>query len=114
MGGLIIKIISYESIDHVLLAKYILLIGVLIIIFSYVKLSYITYMDRTMVNIGNGDQITFKYFVFKFNAEIFGPYDLWVAWTFFTAVVSLYLLIGLITSGGGLAWLLELTKETKD
>ena len=108
-GILLIKIVSYD-IEYNLMAKYILVLGVLILLFSYIKLGYITYIERGKVNL-NGDSITFGYFIWKYNASIIGPYSLLIGWTFYTAVVCCYLTIGLIVAGGGLNWTLETSRE---
>ena len=73
-------------------------------------MGYITYLEQGKVNL-NGDSITFGYFIWKYNTSIIGPYDLLISWTFYTAVVCCYLIIGLIVAGGGLSWTLETSKE---
>ena len=108
-GILLIKIVSYD-IDHSLMAKYILVLGVLILIFSYIKMGYITYLEQAKLCL-NGERITFRYFLWRYNTSIIGPYSLLIAWTFYTAVVCCYLIIGLIVAGGGLSWTLETSKQ---
>ena len=108
-GFLLIKIVS-KDIDYRLMAKYLLVMGVLTLLFSYIKLGYITYLERGKVAL-NGEAITFKYFVWKYNTSVIGPYSLLICWTFYTATTSGYLIIGLVLSGGGLSWLIELTKQ---
>jgi hypothetical protein len=108
-GFLLIKIVS-KDIDYRLMAKYLLVLGVLTLLFSYIKLGYITYIERGKVNL-NGEAITFGYFVWKYNTSIIGPYSLLIVWTFYTGVVCAYLIIGLVLSGGGLSWILELAKQ---
>ena len=108
-GFLLIKIVS-KDIDYRLMAKYILVLGVLTLLFSYIKLGYITYIERGSMCL-NGEKITFQHFVWRYNTSIIGPYSLLIVWTFYTATVCAYLIIGLVLSGGGLSWLLELTKQ---
>lgn len=73
-------------------------------------MGYITYLERAKVVL-NGESITFRYFVWKYNAPIIGSYDLLVSWTLYTAVVCCYLIIGLIVAGGGLNWTLEISQN---
>ncbi len=108
-GFLLIKIVS-KDIDFRLMAKYILVLGVLTLLFSYIKLGYITYIERGKMCL-NGEKITFHYFVWKYNTSVIGPYSLLILWTFYTATVCAYLIIGLVMSGGALSWLIELTKQ---
>jgi hypothetical protein len=111
MGFLLIRIITKKTLEHSLIAKYLLMLGVLIIIFAFIKMGYIAYLEKAQVDIGD-QSISFKYFIWKYNTSIIGPFDLLINWTFYTAVVCCYLVIGLIMSGGGLNWMLELTKPT--
>lgn len=108
-GFLLIKIVS-KDIDYNLMAKYLLVLGVLTLLFSYIKLGYITYLEQGRVNL-NGEAVSFKYFVWKYNTSIIGPYSLLISWTFYTATTCAYLIIGLVLSGGGLSWILELSKQ---
>ncbi len=108
-GMLLIKIVS-KDIDYELMAKYLLILGVLTLLFSFIKMGYITYLEQGRVNI-NGKAITFRNFVWKYNTSIVGPYSLLISWTFYTGVVCAYLTIGLVLSGGGLSWILELSNE---
>ena len=108
-GFLLIKIVS-KDIDYNLMAKYLLVLGVLTLLFSYIKMGYITYLEQGRVNL-NGEAISFRYFVWKYNTSIIGPYSLLIGWTFYTATVCAYLIIGLVLSGGGLSWILELSKQ---
>jgi hypothetical protein len=106
----LIKIISYKDIDYTIMAKYILVLGVIIIIFAYVKMGYIAYLEQAKIRL-NGDSITFRYFIWKYDTSVIGPYSLLISWTFYTATVCCYLIMGLIMAGGGLNWILELSKE---
>lgn len=108
-GFLLIKIVS-KNIDFRLMAKYLLVLGVLTLLFSFIKLGYITYLEEGKVNL-NGKAITFGYFLWKYNTSVIGPYSLLISWTFYTATVCAYLIIGLVLSGGGLSWILELAKQ---
>jgi hypothetical protein len=110
MGLLLLRIITKKTLDQSTIAKYLLILGILIIIFTFIKMGYIAYLEKAQVKFEN-QSLSFKYFIWKYNTSIIGPYDLLISWTFYTAVVCCYLVIGLIISGGGLNWMLELTKE---
>lgn len=84
-----------------------LMFGILILIFSFMKLGYITLLGRTEITIG-GKLKTFQHIIFSANLA---PFYVVVIWLFFTGVVCYYLMVGLVFGALGLHWILELEKE---
>lgn len=110
VGILFLKISSKKIVDNKLRAKNMLMLGVLILIFSFVKLGYITFLNRTEFNIG-GKLRTFQHIIFS---SSFGPFYISVIWLFFIGVVCFYLMSGLVFGALGLHWSLELQKQEKE
>ncbi|MFX0140439.1 MAG: hypothetical protein ACFFDN_42765 [Candidatus Hodarchaeota archaeon] len=110
VGILLLKISSKKIIDNTLRAKSMLMLGVLILIFSFVKLGYITFLNRTEINIGSEFR-TFQHIIYSSN---FGPFYIVIIWLFFIGVVCFYLMSGLVFGGLGLHWTLELQKQEEE
>ncbi len=107
--GLLILILSSRKIDNKSRAKSMLMFGMLILIFSFIKLGYITFLGRTEITIG-GRLVTFQHIIFSANLA---PFYVIVIWLFFTGVVCYYLMVGLVFGALGLHWNLELEKKEK-
>ncbi|MFX1294125.1 MAG: hypothetical protein ACFFD2_04615 [Promethearchaeota archaeon] len=107
VGILLLKISSKKIIDNTSRAKSMLMLGVLILIFSFIKLGYITFLNRTEINIGSEFR-TFQHIIYSSN---FGPFYIVIIWLFFIGVVCFYLMSGLVFGALGLHWTLELQKQ---
>ncbi|TFG21484.1 MAG: hypothetical protein EU529_13540 [Promethearchaeota archaeon] len=105
--GLLLLKLSSRKIDNKSRAKSMLMFGILILIFSFMKLGYITLLGRTEITIG-GKLKTFQHIIFSANLA---PFYVVVIWLFFTGVVCYYLMVGLVFGALGLHWILELEKE---
>ncbi len=110
IGILLLKISSKKIVDNTLRAKKMFIIGVLILIFSFIKLGYITFLNRIEIDIGNKFR-TFQHIIYSSN---FGPFYIVIIWLFFMGVVCFYLTSGLIFGGLGLHWTLELQKQEEE
>jgi len=111
IGFLLLKTASTKITENKLRAKKILILGVLILVFSFIKLAYINFLGRTEILVG-GKTRTFIHII---SSSTFGPYYIIVIWLFFTGVVCYYLMAGLVLGGLGLNWDLEIQKqETKN
>ena len=109
IGFLLLKTSSKKITENRLRAKKMLILGVLILVFSFIKLAYINFLGRTELLIG-GKTRTFQHIIFS---STLGPYYIVVIWLFFTGVVCFYLMTGLVFGGLGLHWDLVIQeKET--
>ena len=106
IGILLLKLTS-RKIYNKSRAKSMLMLGILILIFSFMKLGYITFLGRTEITIG-GRLKTFQHIIFTANLA---PFYVIVIWLFFTGVVCFYLMVGLVFGALGLHWTLELEKQ---
>ena len=105
--GILLMKLSSKDVDNRIRAKSMLMLGILILIFSFVKLGYITFLGRTEITIG-GKLRTFQHIIFSSNLA---PFYVIVIWFFFTGVVCFYLMVGLVFGALGLHWTLELEKQ---
>jgi len=105
--GLLLLKHSSREIDNISRAKSMLMLGILILIFTFTKLGYITFLGRTDITIG-GRLKTFQHIIFSANLA---PFYVIVIWLFFTGVVCYYLMVGLVFGALGLHWTLELEKK---
>ncbi|MFX1384228.1 MAG: hypothetical protein ACFFBP_17470 [Promethearchaeota archaeon] len=110
IGILLLKISSKKIIDNTLRAKSMFILGVLILIFSFIKLGYITFLNRTEISIGNEFR-TFQHIIYSSN---FGPFYIVIIWFFFIGTVCFYLMSGLVFGALGLHWTLELQKKEEE
>lgn len=113
IGVLHWKISSKINFDDKTKAKQLLFLGVLILIFSFIKIGYITFLGRIRLNLKNPRTLLSAFY----NINI-SPFYVNVIWIFFITVVCCYLIIGLFEGGGGLKWTLiiqekEIEEENK-
>ena len=91
------------SIEDRALAKFLLLIGLFLIIGGFIKTSFIVLLSNTNINTIVPD--TFQNTI---NAQsLLGA----ILWLYFTIVVSCFLVSGLIFGGIGLKWMLLIQEE---
>ena len=110
LGFLLLKTSSKKIVDNKLRAKKILILGVTILIFSFIKLAYVNFLGRIEIDI-SGKTRTFLHII---TGSTFGPYYIIVIWLFFTGVICFTLMAGLVLGGLGLNWDIELKrKETE-
>jgi len=108
IGITMLKINSKSLSENLLRAKKIFMIGILILIFTFLKLGYLSFLGRTLVSI-NGKESTFLHLIMS---STFGPFYVTVIWLFFTGVICFQLMAGLFLAALGLNWVLELQKQT--
>ena len=106
IGFLSIKASSEKIEDNAIRSKKILILGILILIFSFIKLGYLNFLGRIKVNV-SGELRSFQHIIFMSN---FGPFYIVVIWLFFTCVICFYLMVGLVYGALGLHWNLELQR----
>jgi len=109
LGISFIKIAKDTNLDSMKLAKFMAILGMLILIISFIKLEYIIIMQKIEVFYPSGEQAdTFQ--ALLYNPSI-TPFSAAALWIFFTAVVCGYLVLGIIMAAGGLKWMLEMEKQ---
>ncbi|MFX1258201.1 MAG: hypothetical protein ACFFAN_10100 [Promethearchaeota archaeon] len=104
IGIIIINEALRKKLDNDLLARYIFVIGVLILMLSFIKLGYITLLSKTEINF-SGETIKFQSLLYK------QPFFVIAIWIFFTIVVCCNFILGLILAAAGLKWSLELSEK---
>jgi len=116
LGFVMCKIVLSKNLDGETIGKYLSIIGMLILILTFVKLEYIILVQKTVVTYDT-DAIchpsveicknTFQSLLYNPNITPFVAAALWI---FFTAVSCGYLICGLVVAAGGLKWVLEIEK----
>ncbi|MBY8988669.1 MAG: hypothetical protein KGD61_09465, partial [Candidatus Lokiarchaeota archaeon] len=96
----IFKVAKKNKIENHILAKFLLLIGLFLIIGSFIKTSFIVLLGNSIVNTGITNE-TLQYWI-NTPSNIFGA----IMWIYFTVVVGCFLVSGLIFGGIGLKWML--------
>lgn len=116
LGLVMSKIVTSKKIDDNTIGKYLSIIGMLILILSFVKLEYIILMQKTGVNYDTVRTCfpsettcldTFQSLLYNPTITPFGAAALWIV---FTAVVCGTLISGLVVAASGLKWVLEIEK----
>ena len=91
------------------LSRQLIVIGVFILIACYVKLEYIMLLSKTEILV-NAKLINFE--AALYNPSI-TPFYAAIIWISFTGIALGYLVFGLIITGGGIQWSVELQKKFK-
>ena len=105
LGITLLLVITKKQVPNDVMAKYLVLTGILILILSFIKLEYIVLLGKTEIN----GLITFENALYDLSIS---PAYAAVMWIFYTAVVCSYLIIGLVVAAVGLQWTLESEKKT--
>lgn len=106
IGIFLFKLSSNKITDNSVRAKNMLIFGVIILIFSFIKLGYITFLGKTEISV-SGKLRSFKHII---SSSYFAPYYFTVIWVFFTGVICYYLMVGLLFGALGLNWILKIQK----
>jgi len=96
--------------DELKYSKYLLMIGVFIFVFSYIKLEYIVLMGDSSISI-----LTY---IVRFEVALLtpsiSPFYIAVIWNFFVIVICTYLTLAMILSGWALVDIIEKTKKKRN
>ena len=112
LGLAFIKLSLAKNIEAKTLTKYLSIIGMLILIMTFVKIEYIVLMDKTIINYTTGSNpATYQSFLYNPNIT---PLYAAILWIVFMAISCGYLLMGLIVSASGLKFQLELERAEKE
>ena len=103
----IFNVAKKNTIKNYILAKFILLIGLFLIIGGFIKTNFIVLLGNGYISTGIFN-ITFQDALFSLSIPpIFGG----LMWIYFTVVTSCFLVSGLIFGGIGLKWILLIQEE---
>ena len=103
----IFNVAKKNTIKNYILAKFLLLIGLFLIIGGFIKTNFIVSLGNSNINTG----ITNITFQDALNSPSITPILGAIMWFYFTVVVSCFLTSGLIFGGIGLKWMLLIQEE---
>ena len=103
----IFTVANKNTLDDKILAKFLLLIGLFLIIGGFITMNFIVLLGNGTINTGITN-ITFQNALYSPSiTPIFGA----IMWRFLTAVIYCFLVSGLIFGGVGLKWMLLIQEE---
>jgi len=103
----IFKVAKNNTLDDTILAKFLLLIGLFLIIGGFITMNFIVLLGNSTINTGITN-IMFQNALYSPSiTPIFGA----IMWWFFTVVIYSFLVSGLIFGGVGLKWMLLIQEE---
>jgi hypothetical protein len=102
--GVTLYIVAHKkSLENLVLAKFILLIGLFLLIGGFFKMSFIVFLGRTTINTGT-ISINFQDAIYnQLITPIFGA----IVWVYLIGVICCLLISGLIFGAVGLKWILN-------
>ncbi|MFX1357957.1 MAG: hypothetical protein ACFFA8_11835 [Promethearchaeota archaeon] len=106
LGFILISLAKKENLNRSILSKDILLIGLFLLVGSFIKMVYIILLANIKLNLG----ITVELQQVMYNPLI-TPFIGAVMWIYIYGTTSGYLISGLIFGGVGLKWILIIEKE---
>jgi predicted permease len=102
--------LSVSGIDDYKFSKYLLVIGLFLLTFTFIQLYYIVLWGDSLIQIG--------YYFIKFEDALFvpsiAPLYMVVIWNFYMVIICSYLTIGCVSSAWGLIDMLKFEKKGKD
>jgi len=103
----IFKVYSNNTIKDEILAKFLLLIGLFLIIGGFIKMNFIVLLGNSIIDTGITN-ITFQHAIYTPSiTSAIGA----LMWWYFTVVVGCFLISGLVFGGFGLKWMLLIQEE---
>ncbi|NHJ20163.1 MAG: hypothetical protein EAX91_04405 [Candidatus Lokiarchaeota archaeon] len=105
----IFTIAKKDSIENHTLAKFLLLIGLFLIIGGFIKTNFMTLLGNSHINTGITTTTLQNALYNPAITPLFGA----IMWIYFTVVVSFFLFSGLVFGGVGLRWMLIIQEEKK-
>jgi hypothetical protein len=106
LGFILFRIAQKEKFKSNLLSKFILLIGLLFILGSFIKIVYMIFLGNTKLNLSGS--IEFQQALYN---PLITPFIGAVMWIYLYSTVLVYLTCGLIFGGVGLKWILLIEEE---
>ncbi|MFO8020490.1 MAG: hypothetical protein R6U96_17845 [Promethearchaeia archaeon] len=105
LGCCFLVIRKKDQLENMRLAKYLVIMGIFILIACFIQLKYILMLTSTEVSISG----TPNFQEMIYNPEVV-PFIADAIWFSYTGVICGYLQVGLIVTAGGLKWIIELKK----
>ncbi len=103
----IFKVANNNTIKETVLSKFLLLIGLFLIIGGFITMNFIVLLGNSTINTGITN-ITFQEALYSsIHTPIFGA----IMWNYFIVVIYCFLVSGLIFGGIGLKWMLLIQEE---
>ena len=103
----IFRVVKKDNINNYVLAKFLLLIGLFLIIGDFIKTNFVVLLGKNTINTGI-TTITLQDALYTPSiTPLFGT----LMWIYFTVVISCFLISGLIFGGIGLKWMLLIQEE---
>lgn len=103
----IFKVAKKAEIENLTLAKFLLLIGLFLIIGGFIKINFIVLLGNSSIDTGLTTVTLQDALYTPTITPNFGA----IMWLYFTVVVSCFLVSGLIFGGIGLKWMLLIQEE---
>jgi hypothetical protein len=107
LGAILFFISRKKEFQELNLAKYILIIGLFLMIGGFFNVTFLTFLGKTEINTGS---ITIQFQTAIYTPSItplFGA----IIWMYFIGVVCTFLISGVIFGAVGLKWILNLQKK---
>ena len=106
----IFRVAKKNKIENYILAKFLLLIGLFLIIGGFIKTNFIVLLGNSNINTSITPVNKFQNALYAptITPTIFGA----IMWIYFTVVISSFLVSGLIFGGIGLKWMLLIQEES--
>jgi len=111
--GLVFIIIGIKkNLDGPVLAKYLTILGMFILVLSFIKLEYIVLLGKSELSFSMKNTLP-KFQALLFNNDL-TPIPTACMWIFLTAVVCSHLMAGLVVAASGINWTLEYERQKED
>ncbi|MBY8978856.1 MAG: hypothetical protein KGD72_00565 [Candidatus Lokiarchaeota archaeon] len=103
----IFKFVSKNTVEDKILAKFLLLIGLFLIIGGFITMSFIVLLGKSTINTGITNIIVQEALLSPSITPVIGA----IMWLYFPFGVACFLISGLIFGGIGLKWMLLIEEE---
>ncbi len=100
LGVLFIGLRLKKTMNNLVLAKYIIILGIFELVTSFTQLEYIVVIANTNITVG-GISSTFNEIVLN---PLISPYLMVACWIFYYAITGTYLFFGLFITAGAINW----------
>ncbi|MFX1316135.1 MAG: hypothetical protein ACFE9T_09750 [Promethearchaeota archaeon] len=109
LGVHMYRISVKKNIESKPLAKYLVVIGMIILLGGFVKMDYLVLLGKTKIDTGF-DSLPFQTALYDSNITAFMA---GVFWIFLISVIVCFLITGLIITAAGIKWTSELDRKLK-
>jgi hypothetical protein len=98
-----------NKIESKSLAKFIVIIGMIVLLGAFVKLNYVVSLGQTSISTNYG-RVTLQFAFYDFNISSSTP---GIFWIFFISANCAYLISGVVITGIGIKWTLLIEQSEK-